>query len=202
MTLRVTKYKVIIVQIGTNHIEKDTPAEIVQKLDKLLKLLKEKNPQATLAYSGILFRPTDIPAEMEKIRARKHDNPRHSKDFVKTPHHSDNVHHGAMEYPATTPTKPLTNNEIYQKLHPMEKKRRTTNKAIRRLCKKTGTVFLESWGCVELDNWNADLNNYADDGLHLREQGIQALGNYLGSNSVRLLHLRKTAQNSIPPKKN
>jgi hypothetical protein len=92
---------------------------------------------------------------------------------------------------ATPPQVKPTNQAIYQALHPREKKRRATNKAIRRLCKETGCFFMETWRCTELRDRSLDINMFADDGLHLSTQGINALARYIEGNASCLLDQKK-----------
>jgi hypothetical protein len=86
----------------------------------------------------------------------------------------------------------------------MEQKRRKTNKAIRKSCMTNDIIFLESWACVQKGtkkgNKTANLDCFADDGLHLNNQGIVAFARYLECNSIRCLHLKKVAKKETKPK--
>jgi lysophospholipase L1-like esterase len=201
-TLYVNTYKVIIIGVGTNHIEKTEIPEILDQLEQLLTIVKEKNPTAIIAYSGILYRPRDIPAEMEEIKARKtaqKNNPQKWQPHVPQPSQS-NLNLKPIMKPVLDPKqeeKKLSEREIYARLPPLEQKRRKVNKEIRKLCKHNNTHFLESWKCVEKkirvrNTANAaNLKCFADDGLHLSSHGTMVLGNYYQKNAIRLLTLKR-----------
>jgi lysophospholipase L1-like esterase len=76
----------------------------------------------------------------------------------------------------------------------MEKKRRQTNIQLRRLCKQKNVYFLETWKAME-DKTKKDrsinLDLYANDGLHLNNDGISALGNYIEGTTACLLDFKK-----------
>jgi lysophospholipase L1-like esterase len=74
----------------------------------------------------------------------------------------------------------------------MEKKRRKTNQLIRKLCKNKHIYFLETWKATENKNIRSlNLQLYADDGLHLNSDGIQALANYVEGTTACLLDFKK-----------
>ena len=99
----------------------------------------------------------------------------------------------------TKPTRRLTNKEIFDQLPYMEQKRRHTNKAVRKICKKMGVYFVETWRGLQKPDKSVNLDLYADDGLHLNEHGIQALGRYIEGTTACLLDRRKLCK---PKRKN
>jgi uncharacterized protein YjhX (UPF0386 family) len=195
----VGKYKLILICIGTNHIENSETPEILDTLKKLIDIIRDKNPLAMIAYCGILYRPKDLPSEMEEIQARKiaakntNYPPKQQCDPMKT--RNDPKQKSYAEAPPKE--KKLTNREIYARLPPLEQKRRSVNKSIRKLCKETNIHYLEASKCVEKrirvqnEAKAANLKCYADDGLHLSDHGVFVFGNYLQKNAIRLLTLKK-----------
>jgi hypothetical protein len=160
----------------------------------VIQLIREKNPQTKLAICSIFFRPQDIPEQMAVIRNRKAQRPSQQyKTSLPSTSSSSTLHPTPTTPPA--PQKPLTKLEKYNALHPLERKRRTTNKALGKLCSTTGVIFLESWRCVQKIDKNKEkivnLDCFADDGLHLNEQGIAALGEYIEGNVQRHLPLKR-----------
>jgi hypothetical protein len=94
--------------------------------------------------------------------------------------------------PILSPKKQLTSQEKYKALHPMEKKRRVINKWLRKLCGEHRCLFLESWRCVQHKTTKeVNLECFADDGLHLNDQGITAMSDYIEGNVQRLLPAQK-----------
>jgi hypothetical protein len=194
-TMFVSKYRLIIVNVGTNNIEENSQEEITEKFNKVITEIRVKNPKACIAINSIFFRPRDIPDQMATLELRKkqkNDRQQTTPPGIPTTSNTDPPP-STLKAP---PKKPLTSQQKYKALHPMEKKRRTTNKSVRKLCNATGCLFLESWRCVQdKKTKEVDLNYFADDGLHLNDQGIASMSEYIDGNVQRLLPADK------PPKK-
>jgi hypothetical protein len=145
--------------------------------------------------------PKDIPEQMQAIKMRK------NKRIIAQNLQSDQQPSTSTtdaEPPSTPPPakKRRTCQEIYQSLHPMEKKRRSTNKSIRKLCSNSGCLFLETWRCVQhKKSKEVNLDFFADDGLHLNEQGIAAMSEYIEGNIQRLLPAPKSRKRANKKKK-
>ena len=170
-TLSVSNYRLIVLLIGTNNVTKSHPDHIAQDLAALINLIRQKNPAAKIACNGIIYRPQDIPQQMELIRNRK--RPKH------------------LQYnPPQIPTPPLklTKQQIYDALPEPEKKRRKINKAMQKVCLELDVKFLEIWRKFEHPKTrDVNLDYFADDGLHLNENGINNLKMYIEGNVGRML---------------
>jgi lysophospholipase L1-like esterase len=192
-TLIVSNYGLIFLFVGTNNFEKSTPCEIIDELSKLISVVKSSNPTARVACSAIICRPRDVPEYMDLIKERiRLKQPLGTLPNIVTPSCSTDTdpypaHPKALQYP----TPKMTNQEIYAARHPLEKKRRATNKAIRRLCKETGCFFMETWKFTECRDRSLNINHFADDGLHLSDQGIRAMASYIEGNTSCLLDRKK-----------
>jgi hypothetical protein len=186
-TLNVRDYRLIIIMIATNDVERLTIASIVQNLSELVDAIRNENPKARIAYNAIIFRPKDIPEQMEQLKSITDAK---SQSFaVPIPFPTTFI---ASNPPIpTTPGPVLTNQQIYAALPLKEKKRRQTNKAIRYYCKDAGICFLESWKCLQLADRTVNLEMYAPDGLHLNDEGILTLRNYIEGNVSTLLDPNK-----------
>ena len=183
-TLSVTKYQLILILVGTNDAVKSTPEKIAQEAENLIKLIKEKNPEAKIAFNGILYRPQDIPEQMAIIRNRKRKK---SPAMEKNPN--------VQQQP---PQIKLTKQQQYDALPEPEKKRRKINKAVQKMCKNQNVKFLESWRKFEHKKTReVNLDFFADDGLHLNEHGINNLKLLIEGNSGRMLPKHRG-----PPQKN
>jgi lysophospholipase L1-like esterase len=211
-TLTITRYQLILIMLGTNDIQRYSPKCIADKMAELIDLIREKNPNARIACNAIISRPTDIPEQMRIISNRK--KPITAANYLPPPPPSAEAITAANYLPPPPPsaeaianylpppppavennqppTRPPTRQEIYQALHPMEKKRRQTNIQLRRLCKQKNVYFLETWKAMENKmNRSTNLNLYANDGLHLNNHGITALGNYIEGTTACLLDFKK-----------
>jgi hypothetical protein len=140
---------------------------------------------------------------MAALRARKAGNI-HYQDLIEPQDPTTSTGAQTPDNPTKCDHKPLTCQQKYHALHPFEKKRRTINKALRKLCTRTGAIFLESWRCVETTNKKKEkvvnLDCFADDGLHLRERGIMALTEYIEGNVQRHLPLKRLKKKKKPKK--
>jgi lysophospholipase L1-like esterase len=58
----------ILIHCGTNNINKNTPSEIVSKLESLINKIKETNPTLTILLSAILPRPIDNTTTGESVK--------------------------------------------------------------------------------------------------------------------------------------
>ena len=176
-TFNVSRYKLIVLLIGTNDAVKSQPEEIADRLTTLINLIKHKNPLAKLACNAILFRPQDVPAQMDIIRRRK-QNRQKNKNIPTPP-------------TLPTPTQGLTTQQKYDALPPAEKKRRKINKAMSKVCAKLNVTFLEPWKKFQLENNEVNTDLYADDGLHLNPIGIETLKMFIEGNVGRILYNSK-----------
>jgi lysophospholipase L1-like esterase len=70
-TLDVSSYKIIIVHISTNDIHSSSPLQITEKMEELTDLIREINPSAKIAISGMLPRPIDDPSPWVEANRRK-----------------------------------------------------------------------------------------------------------------------------------
>jgi hypothetical protein len=185
LTLTINKYQLVVLMLGTNDIQRSMPLGIAHKLADVIDLIREKNPTARIACNAIIPRPTDIPIHMEEIRNRGASKSAASYMPPPPPMASTSENQ--------PPVRPPTRQEVYNALHPMEKKRRQTNIQIRRLCKSKGVYFLETWKAMEKSKKDRSINLslYADDGLHLNNHGISALGNYIEGTTACLLDFKK-----------
>ena len=186
-TLHLAKYPIIILMVGTNNMEKCEPSEIVEKLAAVVEAVKIKNPKARLAYSAILFRPCDVPEQMEIIKRRP---PRHLRR-TQAAATSSTPSASANNLPNTIPTSTLTSRQQYDALPYMEKKRRRVNKAIRKFCDQNGIFFLKSWISFQKTDKSANLLMFADDGLHLEDVGIETLKGHIEGNVSTLIDTKK-----------
>ena len=178
LTLTVNRYQLIILMLATNDMQKYMPKAIVAKLADLIELIKKKNPTARIACNAIIQRPVDIPEQMAVIKAR--NTPLTAANYLPPPP------------PVMDQGRPPTRQQIHNALHPMEKKRRKTNQLIRKLCKDSGTYFLETWKAMEnKPDRSINLNLFANDGLHLNHDGICALTKYIEGTTACLLDFKK-----------
>jgi hypothetical protein len=191
-TLYVSNYRLIVLNVGTNNLVMDSQEEIIQKLTNVIEVIRAKNPNAGIAVNSIFFRPQDIPEQMLEIKMRKitRGTGKQPKSSIQ-PSSSTDEPQGTTSPPP--PKKSRTEQEIYQSLHPMERKRRSVNKAIRKLCTTSRCLFLESWRCVmHKKTKEVNLNLFADDGLHLNQDGIAAMSEFIEGNIQRLIPAAKT----------
>jgi hypothetical protein len=130
----------------------------------------------------------DIPEQMEEIRKRKNRSNKNPTPDP-TPNPIDKT---------INPEKPKTLQEIFNARHPMEQKRRHTNREIRKICRRHNVFFLETWRGLEKKNKEVNLDYYANDGLHLSDAGVVAMGDYIQGSAHCLLDSRK----SFRPKRN
>jgi hypothetical protein len=150
-----------------------------------LYLIRDKNPQAKLAFNAIPARPCDIPEELEKIIAnRRNKQPAY-------PPITDSQ--APVKPPTATPQGNSEPNrrEIFKARPWMEKKRRHVNRDIRKVCNKLGVAFLETWKCLQNKDKTVKLGLYALDGLHFNKEGIYTMANYIGGNASCLLDRKK-----------
>jgi hypothetical protein len=210
-TLFVAHYRLIIVCIGTNDSQKYEPSEICHMMTDLIDTIRHINPTARVAISSILFRPCDIPAQMEVIRMRPHltrkypsretslhTQPPPPQPFTPSTQplylQPEKPSASAVSTPPTPPPaqdRPKNNQEIYDALEPIEKRRRITNKGLHKLCKEENLFFMRAWRCMQNDDKTVNLALFGDDGLHLGEDGIDALKIYLEGSVVCLLDRKK-----------
>jgi lysophospholipase L1-like esterase len=205
--LKIDSYKVIMILIGTNDVEECTPKEVVQKLELVCKYISLHNPRAKLAVSAILYRPRDNPKDMDIIKSRPRGAARrrllHARAravvnpvgniMLATGPSTSSTHPSSATTPNQVPSS--TNTAQPQKKvqpHPMEKRRRKVNVKIKDLCKKLNLYFLESWKITHKKK-NGDIiyDRFADDGLHLSEDGVMALKKYIKGNIGTLLDAKK-----------
>jgi hypothetical protein len=170
------------------------PMKIASMAEQLILKIKEKNPRAVIAFNAILARPVDIPEQMREIRNRKQITRVLDVTEATTSKHSPSV---CKSTPPPTKSR-MTTKEIFEARPPMERKRRHTNREIRKVCTLHSVYFLETWKGLETKNKEVNLDYYAKDGLHLNDQGVAALRLYIQGNSARLLN-KKT---SFRPKRN
>ena len=173
-TLMVANYSTILLMIGTNDVERHDPHEITEKLAHLIDIIRKKNPTATLVYSAIIFRPTDVPEQMVEIERmyRLGDN------YTPPP-------------PPPIPEKPLTNQQKYDALPSMERKRREINQEIRKYCRGQNIIFLQSWIKMQKADRSPNLALFARDGLHLNPAGTDILKTYIEGNAGALIYRQK-----------
>jgi lysophospholipase L1-like esterase len=184
LTLTVNKYQLIHLMLGTNDLQRNMPRGIAEKMSELIDLIRKRNPTARIAVNAIISRPKDIPDQMDKINNRE----THITAANYLPPPPPVCANEEDQQPVRAPTR----QQVYQALHPLEKKRRQTNIQLRRLCKIKGIYFLETWKAMEnKQNRSINLDLYANDGLHLASDGIAALGNYLEGNTACLLDFKK-----------
>jgi hypothetical protein len=74
---------------------------------------------------------------------------------------------------------------------PWEQKRRDFNKTFRKICSKHDCYFLKSGRVVFDGDDTLIFDRYSDDGLHLNNDGIVALGYYLEGNVASLMDKNK-----------
>jgi lysophospholipase L1-like esterase len=63
----ISSYSVIVVHVGTNDVECNTPSEIIKKFQSLLEIIKQQNKQAKIAVSSILPKPCKPKCTNDKI---------------------------------------------------------------------------------------------------------------------------------------
>jgi lysophospholipase L1-like esterase len=171
--------------IATNDVERLDKNDIVANLATLVNTIRQKNPVAKLAYSAILFRPRDIPSQMEALDALYHQ--RDYPTYTKVTDLDPTEPQPSSFADSNNPKKTLTPQQIYNAHHCSEKKRRQINKSIRKYCDANGIFFLQSWKTMQLNDKTVNLNYFARDGLHLNESGIDALKCYLEGNVATLI---------------
>ena len=189
-TLIVSNDGLIFLFVGTNNFEKSTTGQIIDELRKLISAVKVANPTARVACSAIICRPRDVPEYMDQIK----DRIRAKLPLGSAPTPTclnETAPHVADASDQKSPSPKMTNQQIYAARHPLEKKRRATNKAIRRLCKESACFFLETWRFTECRDRSLNINHFADDGLHLSGQGISAMASYIEGNTSCLLDRKK-----------
>jgi hypothetical protein len=169
--------------IATNDVERLSIASIVQNLSELVDAIRQENPTARIAYNAIIFRPKDIPAQMEELQ----ELIRAKTQSYASPIPFPTTFIAANQSPTSPVPRPLTNQQIYAALPLKEKKRRQINKAIRYYSKNAAICFLESWKCLQLADRSVNLELYSPDGLHLNDNGILTLRNYIEGNVSTLL---------------
>jgi lysophospholipase L1-like esterase len=134
-------------------------------------IIRARNPKAIIAYNAIIFRPCDVPEQMVEIERMY----RLGDDYTPPP-------------PPPTPDKPLNDQERYDALPVMEKKRREINKSIRKYCNANNIIFLQSWLKLQKSDKTVNLALYARDGLHLNEAGTQVLRIHIEGNAGALMN--------------
>jgi hypothetical protein len=60
-----------LIHLGTNNLEKDTPAQITEKMAHLVDLIKARNPNVKIMVSGIIMRPQDEQTDTKYTRKGK-----------------------------------------------------------------------------------------------------------------------------------
>ena len=85
-------------------------------------------------------------------------------------------------------------------VEPREKLRTDTNKALRKMCGAEGCFFISSGKKFFKKNGKANLDLWADDGLHLGDTGIITLGNFFQGNVAALLDKNKKVNPKKKPK--
>jgi hypothetical protein len=145
--------------------------------------IRNENPAARIAYNAIIFRPKDIPEQMVQLKSIIEAK----KQSFAAPIQFPSIFIASTLPTPTAPGPRLTNQQIYAALPHREKKRRETNKAIRYYCRDAGICFLESWKSLQLADRTVNLELYAPDGLHLNDDGVIALRNYVEGNVSTLL---------------
>jgi lysophospholipase L1-like esterase len=90
--------------------------------------------------------------------------------------------------PPPPPDKPLTDQQKYDLLPAMEKKRREINKEIRKHCNANNIHFLQSWLKFQKADKTVNLALYARDGLHLNEEGTHTLRIHIEGNAGALMN--------------
>jgi hypothetical protein len=173
--------------IATNDVERLSIASIVQGLSELVDAIRQINPDARIAYNAIIFRPKDIPEQMDKLQKITAAKTQSFADPIPFP--TSFITPNEQNPPPMAPI--LSNQQIYAALPLKEKKRRETNKAIRYYCKVAGVCFQESWKCLQLSDRTVNLELYAPDGLHLNDEGVIRLRNYIEGNVSTLLNPNK-----------
>jgi hypothetical protein len=220
--IEIKQYEIILLVFGTNNIQKGTHEDAGGIMEQIVSFIKRLNPSAKIGIVGILYRPIDIPEDMLKIEQRDYPLPLYSIPFGSTPGtpytemgYADldpGTYRITMPQPSTsslsntTPSNkvPPLHNTANRKdpVHPSEQKRREFNKIFRKVCKKTGCHFLKSGRVVFHDDETLNIHRYADDGLHLNNDGIIALGNYLQGSVASLLDKKRIALPTPNPKAN
>jgi hypothetical protein len=83
----------------------------------------------------------------------------------------------------------------------MEQKRIDSNKAIRKVCQLSNTFFLKSGKVVFDDDGDLRYERYAEDGLHLSNEGIIALSDYIVGSIACLMDGNKKLMAPKPKRK-
>ena len=58
--IKVADYKIVILHVGTNDLFRYSSEEILELMDKLIKLIRQKNQKAVIVLSQIIHRPCDL----------------------------------------------------------------------------------------------------------------------------------------------
>ena len=201
-TMFVNNYRLILLNVGTNNLEEDSQEEILEKFGHVIAEIRSKNPRACIVINSIFFRPRDIPEQMQALTLKKEQEiamkklkfPGEHMMQAKPCNEPSTSNECKTKSTTTHPPskKELTSHEKFKALHPMEKKRRVVNKSIRKLCQETSCLFLESWRCVQNKKTKeVNLDCFAYEGLHLNDQGIAAMTEYVDGNVQRLLPATK-----------
>jgi lysophospholipase L1-like esterase len=131
--IQVQNVRVILIQAGTNNLQKDSAPLIAEKMAYLHDVIRERNPTATLLFSGIIYRPRD--EENDIVFSRKGER-----------------------YLAT--------------------KRHEANTRVEELLWPRGGIQLKTWRKFMVGS-NPDYNMFEPDGLHLNEEGLLRIKQYL-----------------------
>jgi lysophospholipase L1-like esterase len=173
-TFVIRRYSVIILHVATNNIESDTPEQICEKMKGLIESVRNKNPSARIAISGILPRLKDEHNPIVEENRRKANSKMRKMGKsqgvyfleswkaveVKEEEESDHPHSSNTTLPLTD----LTDStgeviKLSKKGYPKEEKREP----------------------------EVDRNCYADDLLHLNDKGIDAMHEFLKGNVANLI---------------
>ena len=170
-TLNVQNYTTILIMIGTNDVEEYEPTQITDKLAYLIEIIRARNTSAIITYNAIIFRPRDIPEQMLEIECMY----RLGNDYTPPP----------LPPP---PDHPLTDQQKYDALPQMERKRREINKDLRKYCNANNVIFLQSWLKMQKADKTVNLALFARDGLHLNQAGTQILRYHIEGNAGALIN--------------
>jgi lysophospholipase L1-like esterase len=190
-TITVTPYMLVIVNIGTNDIQKHSPTKVANMAANLITLIRDKNPKAKIAFNAIPARPCDIPEELEKIKANRNARKSPTYPRASASYEPLNSCTTVSNTPIKTQSDEPNRREIFNARPWMEKKRRHVNRDIRKVCNKLGVAFLETWKCLQNKDKTVKLGLYALDGLHFNQEGIHTMANYIGGNASCLLDSKK-----------
>jgi lysophospholipase L1-like esterase len=97
--IEVKQYQIVLLLVGTNDMDRKTPQETGETMEKIVSFIKQVNPGAKIGIVGVLYRPQDFPDDMKEIEMVY--NPPPSSDL-------DLEHPSSKAYPEVITSLPST----------------------------------------------------------------------------------------------